>query len=76
MKEINTKYQIEKGVPMSEGMGGRHAIYPFAKMAVGDSFTFEPEEYEAVRRSATRYGGSHGWKFSASSVHNRCWRRS
>jgi hypothetical protein len=68
------KYKIEKGVPIPRGTQCR--VYPFNEMQVGDSFTFEPEKYNTVRRAATYYGGDHGVKFSVSSVHNRCWRRS
>lgn len=65
-------YQIEKGIPLPRAT---NAVYPFAQMEVGDSFTFEPEKYNTIRRCASYYAGGHGCKFSVSSVHNRCWRR-
>ena len=70
-----SRYPIEKGIPMP-GNYGSHGTYPFPQMEVGDSFAFEPDRYNAVRRAATYWGGDHGVKFSVSSVHNRCWRRS
>ena len=70
------RYQVEKGVPLPENMKGRKSIYPFADMEIGDSFAFEPDRYNTVRRAATYWGGDHGVKFSVSTVHNRCWRRS
>jgi hypothetical protein len=74
-KEVKetARYQVEKGIPMPRRGGS--SIYPFAEMAVGDSFSFEPNRYNTVRRSATYWGGDHGVKFTVSSVHNRCWRR-
>ena len=73
MKKPASKYKVEKNVPMTLAS---HAVYPFAEMEIGDSFAFEPERYNSVRRSATYFGGSHGCKFSVSGIHNRCWRRS
>lgn len=70
------RYLVEKDVPIPTNLKGRKSVYPFPEMEVGDSFSFEPDRYNTVRRAATYWGGDHGVKFSVSSVHNRCWRRS
>jgi hypothetical protein len=75
-REIAGKYQIEKGVPLPGNLRGRASVYPFPQMGIGDSFTFEADRYNTVRRAATYWGGDHGVKFSVSTIHNRCWRRS
>jgi hypothetical protein len=76
VREGGSRYQIEKGIPLPGNLNGRASVYPFPQMEVGDSFAFEPDRYNTVRRAATYWGGDHGVKFSVSTIHNRCWRRS
>jgi hypothetical protein len=63
--------KVEKNVPLP-------VIYPFAKMAVGDSFAVPPDvKRSAVAVAAMRYGVTHGRKFTVRQMPDRtyrCWR--
>ena len=63
--------KVEKNVPLP-------VIYPFAKMAVGDSFAVPPDvKRSAVTVAAMRFGRKHGMKFTVRQMPNRsyrCWR--
>lgn len=68
------KYQIEHGVPIPPTKTSR---YPFAEMAVGDSFGSAEEPANTVRACAIAYAKKHhGKKFIVRSVEGgcRCWR--
>lgn len=61
-------YQIEKGHSIPEPhrgpLGPRGSKYPFADMAVGDSFLVTDEkEQNGVASSAQRYGKMHDARF-------------
>ena len=83
--------QIEKGVPMpAPARGGRKGIYPFAAMAVGDSFAVplkgecssqgHDKAMATVARCASSWSRRHDYvhKFSVRTVRDegvvRCWR--
>jgi hypothetical protein len=71
------KFQIEKGVPVPEATD-RKTKYPFAKMAVGDSFSFPVSDRHKITNAAcawARYTGN-GAKFRTltSGDVSRVWR--
>ena len=63
--------EVEKNVPIP-------ARYPFADMAVGDSFALPPEiTRTTVTVAAGRYGEKHDMKFTVRRMPDktlRCWR--
>jgi hypothetical protein len=63
--------KVEKNVPLP-------VIYPFAKMAVGDSFAVPSSiRRETVAVAALRYGRKHDMKFVVRLMPDRsyrCWR--
>lgn len=63
--------KVEKGIPFPRK-------YPFADMAVGDSFALPPDiARTTVSIAAMRYGRKHGMKFVIRMVADRthrCWR--
>ena len=75
---MGTKYKIESGVPMPETRG-RHYIYPFAEMNVGDSFAVAASDVKLIRTSASHFGLRHKQKYSILCIDPikgdyRCWR--
>lgn len=58
-------YTIEKNVPYS---GTNSSLirckYPFAKMKVGDSFSFNAKDASRIQSSASSFGKKHGKVFS------------
>lgn len=68
---------IEHGVPVPEKGKGKpnptNAVYPFAKMEVGDSFT---TSRPTARHAAYNFGRRHGMKFKsqANGSEIRIWR--
>ena len=77
-------YEIEKGIAAPNWKGnGRSPIYPFAQMAVGDSFLVPVMDGQtaykvqrAVRSCASAYGSRHGMKFRTATTDQgiRVWR--
>lgn len=67
---------IDKGVPLPEGRGKGHTIYPFAEMAIGDSFAVEMAGAERLRAAAAAWARRKGVKFSVRRYQGkmRCWR--
>ena len=80
---------IEKGVPMPKNGAGRHSIYPFAQMEIGDSFAVPNDMGEfpsrTSRRQKTISGSAASWakrhnpaaKFATHVIDGntvRCWR--
>ena len=63
--------KVDKGIPFPQK-------YPFADMAVGDSFVVPPEVHRStVSVAANRYGRKHGVKFTVRLTPDRtlrCWR--
>jgi hypothetical protein len=75
MNEVS-QITIERDVPIPSNSGrGREALFPFGRMAVGDSFSMDVEATR-LRNAAFQYGRSHGKKFTVRKLLNetRCWR--
>lgn len=75
---MGTKYKIESDVQMPETRG-RHYIYPFAEMKVGDSFAVAAGDMEKVRTAASYFGRRNERKYAVRCVdpvkgEYRCWR--
>ena len=73
------KYKIEKNIPLIRRRKDTPYKYPWDKMEVGDSFSFNKEEANAVSTSARHQNkknksqGSDKY-FLSSYTHCRCWR--
>ena len=69
-------YQITKGLPIPKISAGRPAIYPFAALEVGDSFSAGNEEAGKVRRAASAFSRNHKVRFTVRKEGEgvRCWR--
>lgn len=67
------QYKIEKGIPFGEA---EKATYPFAKMAVGDSFKCPVSERGKVTGGASHYAKRNGGKFQSKTFGKeiRVWR--
>lgn len=73
---------IDKGFPVPElgdrkGGRGRPAVYPFHKMAVGDSFSVPLESRNKATGAASLYAKTNGGKFSSKTMGDktvRIWR--
>lgn len=68
-------YTIDSGVPI---LPSREQRYPFAELAVGESFSFQLHEVKEIRSAAQYIGKKYNKKFSvrkdkADGV-GRCWR--
>jgi hypothetical protein len=63
--------KVEKNIPLP-------SKYPFAKMAIGDSFAVPPNiKRTTVSVSAARFAAKHGAKFTVRQMPDRtlrCWR--
>lgn len=71
-----TAYKVEANVDLPKPMMER---YPFAKMAIGDSFAVASQKVGKVRAAACQYGKRHQAKFSVRLMNPlkktyRCWR--
>ena len=71
-------YEIEKEVPVPERVrgGAKESKYPFAEMAVGDSFfvdnpTADPKVANRVRNASFRITKTLGYKFTIMNVDER-----
>ncbi len=64
-------YQIEQGVKMPLTRAQLEAVYPFAKMAVGDSFMVPESEYQRVRSAASRYATRHNIKYTTRMIYEK-----
>lgn len=69
------EFQIEKNIPIPQAKG----IYPFSKMAVGDSFKFNMEIISKIRSAAyawvSRFGNGKKLRVKKiDKVSARCWR--
>lgn len=60
---------VDKGVPVPEG---KWSIWPFSKMEIGDSFSFEKESINSVSSAAVGFAKRSGRKFSRRGT--RIWR--
>ena len=67
-QKIGNTFMIEKGIPKPES----RSMYPFFKMEIGDSFSFDASKNKPIRTYASMYGIKNNKKFSF--VGNRCWR--
>lgn len=76
-------FRIDKNLPIPNPTGqGRHSIYPFARMEVGDSFLVPPSMcpprtgLNGARRSVSMYAKRHGTKFTCRKTPDglRVWR--
>lgn len=77
MKKPQTKYAIESDVSIPDQASVRK--YPFARMAVGQSFAVTTTERSRVATAASRYGQRHGRAFTVRASRTtpgqvRCWR--
>ena len=65
-------YEIEKDVEMPS----IKSKYPFANMALSNSFSFAPEQRPMIAAAAWHYIKKHGGKFSTRVINDegRCWR--
>jgi hypothetical protein len=75
---MEAQYKIDRGVAMPESRGRRRK-YPLAEMQVGDSFTVNRNEVDALRTAASWFGRRNGRKYSIRCVdpikgEYRCWR--
>lgn len=53
-------YKVDKGVSVPTGHGrGRPAIYPFASLAIGDSFTVPASDAPKARLAASSWKRFH-----------------
>lgn len=70
------KYKVESGIPIPDKDIGRHSVFPFKAMDVGDSFAVENEQLNNARASASWDGKRNGRKFSVrkTATGYRCWR--
>jgi hypothetical protein len=60
-------FEVEHGVPMPSA-GVRPAIYPFAKMEIGDSFFIPKKTSADISSSGVYWAKKLGHKYSARSV--------
>lgn len=70
----NKEVVIEKGIPMKQSL-----VYPFGKMAVGDSFLVsDPEKRRSCSAAASKFARKlkNTVSFSVYKTHDgyRCWR--
>lgn len=71
------QFKIEKNIPI--GNVSKQNKYPFAKMSVGDSFSFPKKLSSNISSAACTFvktPGRQGWKFKTktASAKGRCWR--
>ena len=72
------KYSIEKDIPAPRIKPGSPGKYPFATMAIGDSFSFPASKRKVITKAAAMYRSRHPpWSYQiALDVEGkwRCWR--
>jgi hypothetical protein len=70
-------FKIDKKVPMPKPRSGRGGKYPFAQMAVGDSFALNGINPQVLAQSARYYSRHSNRRFSVRKLTDgsyRCWR--
>lgn len=67
---------IEKGIPMPASQAGRHRLYPWNEMEVGDSFLMPVTRGQTALNQCQKASARYGRKFSVRKVEGgyRVWR--
>lgn len=58
-------YAVDQDIKMPPTRAEVEAVYPFAKMKVGDSFLVPDSEAYRARSAASRFGTRHNLKFTS-----------
>jgi hypothetical protein len=58
-----TFYKVQRNIPLPPRSG--HALYPFGRMKVGDSFLAPVDKRRTVMQAAWLAGKRRGWTFKA-----------
>lgn len=77
--EAQSKFIIEKGIPLPNPRAPKKMMYPFREMEVGDSFALPSKKEGNCRNAANLFCRRNRptWKFSVNKIDEkeyRCWR--